>query len=292
MNKQQILRCARDDKFEAACPFAYTATVTVVSVRVDRPVERVALEGYAPCLGDQADQILAAQSLRRGRAGVMIDLLFDDGSVDVVGAEAQRDLRHLRRHHLPVRLDVREVVEHQARHGDLPQVEHAGGLRQVLQRRVLRMKRQRDERLEAVRVVLQRAQLQQVIDAVFVILDVAVEHGRIRLQSDFVRGARDLQPLAAVDLVIADDVPDAIGENFRAAAGHRVEPRFFQLYQHFARRHLADLREERNLHHGERLQVNLRKALLQAGDQVKVVLERQVRHARPPTMWNSVIASV
>ena len=89
------------------------------------------------------------------------------------------------------------------------------------------------------------------------------------------RGARDLQPVVAVNLVIADDVAHAVGENLGAAAGHGVQPRFFQLHQHFARRHLADLGEEGNLHHGEALEVHLREALLQPGDHVGVVLERQ-----------------
>ena len=82
---------------------------------------------------------------------------------------------------------MREVVEHQAADRDLLDVEHAGGLRQVLQRRVVGMKRQRDEGLESVRFVLQGAQLEQVVDAVFVIFDVAVEHGGIRLQANLVR---------------------------------------------------------------------------------------------------------
>ena len=38
------------------------------------------------------------------------------------------------------------------------------------------MKRQRNERLEAAGFVLQRAQSQQMVDAVLVVLDVAVEH--------------------------------------------------------------------------------------------------------------------
>ena len=70
--------------------------------------------------------------------------------------------------------------------------------------------------------VLQGAQLQQMIDAVFVVLDVAVEHGGVRLQADLVGSARGLQPLVAVNLVIADDVAHAVGENLRAAARQRV----------------------------------------------------------------------
>ena len=84
------------------------------------------------------------------------------------------------------------------------------------------------------------------------------------------------QPVVAVNLVIADDVPHAVAENLRSAARHRVQPSFLQLHQHFARRHLADLGEERNLHHGEALQMHLREALLQPGNHVEVIRERQV----------------
>ena len=89
----------------------------------------------------------------------------------------------------------------------------------MLQRRVVGMERQRNERLEAVGLVLQRAQLEQVVDPVFVVFDVAVEHGGIRLQPDLVRQLRRIQPLVAVDLVVADDVAHAVGKNLRAAAG-------------------------------------------------------------------------
>jgi uncharacterized protein len=152
----------------------------------DGPVQRVALDGFAAGGADQALQLFAAHALRRGRAGIVINLFFDHRAVHVVSAEAQGNLRHLWRHHLPVRLDVREVVEHQAADGDLLHVEHAGGLRQMLQRRVIRMESQRDEGLEAAGFILQGAQLEQVVDAVFVVLDVAVEHGRVRLQPDLV----------------------------------------------------------------------------------------------------------
>ena len=90
------------------------------------------------------------------RAGIVIDLFFDHGAVQIVGAEAQSDLRNLGSHHLPVRLDVREIVQQQAAHGDLSDIRQARGLRQMLQRRVVRVKGQRDEGLEATSFVLQR----------------------------------------------------------------------------------------------------------------------------------------
>ena len=57
------------------------------------------------------------------------------------------------------------------------------------------------------------------VDAVFVVLDVAVEHSRVRLQSDLVGELGGFEPLVAVNLMVADDVAYAVGKNFSAAAG-------------------------------------------------------------------------
>ena len=120
----------------------------------------VAFDRFPARFGNEPNQILAAHALRRGGAGVVVNLFLDDGAIDVVGAEAERDLRDFRRHHLPVGFDVRKIIKYQAAHRDLLEVEHAGGLRQMLQGRVVGMKCQRDKRLEAVGFVLQIAQLQ------------------------------------------------------------------------------------------------------------------------------------
>ena len=69
--------------------------------------------------------------------------------------------------------------------------------RQVREARVRRMKRQRNERGKAVRFVLQFSQLEQMIDALFFGLDVAVEHRGVRAQADLVRRARDVRATAA-----------------------------------------------------------------------------------------------
>ena len=45
------------------------------------------------------------------------------------------------------------------------------------------MERQRDKGLEAAGFVLKRAQSEQMIDAIFVVLDMAVEHGRVRFET-------------------------------------------------------------------------------------------------------------
>src|ERR1035438_5606894 len=90
------------------------------------------------------------------------------------------------------------------------------------------------------------------------------------------RGTRQLEPVVPIDFVVANNVSDAVGKNLGAATGHGVEPCFFKFDQHLARRHLANLCEEGDLDHGERLEMHLRESLLQARDQIDVVLEWQV----------------
>ncbi len=126
------------------------------------------------------------------------------------------------------------------------------------------MEGQRDKCLETAGFVLQRAQLQQMVDAVFVVLDVTVEHGRVRLQSDLVSQPGGFEPLAAINLVVADDVAHAIGKNFGAAARQRIHAGSFQLFERFADREFGSLRKVGDLDHGEGLEMHLRKTLLQA----------------------------
>ena len=77
------------------------------------PVERVTLDGFAAGFADEPDEFVAAHSLRSSGSGVVINLLYDDGAIDIVSAETQGDLRDLRLQHLPISLDVGEVIEHQ-----------------------------------------------------------------------------------------------------------------------------------------------------------------------------------
>ena len=144
------------------------------------------------------------------------------------------------------------------------------------ERRVVRVERQRDVGHEAVRLVLQLAQPHQVIDAVFVVLDVAVEHRAVRAQPQLVRDARGLDPLVAVDLVVADDAADALVEDLRAAAGQRIHAGVAQAFQRLANRDFGAPRQVRDLHHRERLQVHLREALLQPAEHLAEPVERQL----------------
>ena len=76
--------------------------------------------------------------------------------------------------------------------------------------------------------------------------------------------------------MVADDVAHAVGKNLSTAAGKRIHTRGFQLLQRFADRELRAPRQIRDLDHGERLEMDLRKALLEARAEIEEILKRQV----------------
>ena len=122
-----------------------------------------------------------------------------------------------------------EIIEQQPGYGDVAQIGVARGLWNVRERSVVRMKRQRDKRHEAMRLVLQLAQLDEVIDALFLRFHVPVKHRGVGAQADFMRLPRDVEPHLPADLVIADDPAHPRVKNFRAATRKRIDARFFQL---------------------------------------------------------------
>ena len=75
------------------------------------------------------------------------------------------------------------------------------------------------------RLVLQRAQAQQVIDAVLERLDVAVEHRRVGAHARRVRDAVHLEVLVGGRLVVRDARAHLGVEDLGAAAGQAVEAR-------------------------------------------------------------------
>src|SRR6202023_1844112 len=87
---------------------------------------------------------------RGDRAGIVINLFFDYRAVEIVSSKAQRDLRDRGREHDPVGFDMRKIIEEQARYRDVAQIVVTGGLGNVRERGVVRVKRQRNKGDESV----------------------------------------------------------------------------------------------------------------------------------------------
>ena len=218
-NRPQGARGRRRQRREAAGPSGVPPTQLVV--------EGVALHRDPARVADDADELLDLLLGAGGRAGGAEDLLAHDRALDVVRAEVERDLGERHGHRDPVRLDVRDVVEQQPRDGDHLQVVGAGLEPEAaaLEDGVLRVERERDEREEAAGPVLLVAQAQQVVDALLVGLDVAVEDRAVRRDPEPVRGVVDVEPHVRVLLARRDEAADAVGEDLGAAAGQRAEAR-------------------------------------------------------------------
>ena len=84
------------------------------------------------------------------------------------------------------------------------------------------------------------------------------------------------EPLAAIDLVVADDAAHARSKDLSAAARHGVYSGLAHLDQCLFDGELGAAGEKRDLDHGEGLDVHLGEALFQAPDQVEKIFEGQV----------------
>ena len=206
-------------------------------------VERVALHRLAARLADQPLDVLDRQHLRRGGAGIMVDEFVADRAVDVISAVGERRLGRADAEHDPVGLDVVEVVEHEPADRHRPQAQRRRRLGEVGQPRVVGMEGERNESLEAAGLVLEFAEPQEVISAMEGVFDVAVEHGGVAPQAEFVGRAVDRKPLLRVGLVFADLVTNLGMKDFGAAAGEAAEARLFQFYEDVTDRPLRELGE-------------------------------------------------
>ena len=243
-------------------------------------VDRVALDRHPSRLPDHRHQLGDGHLLPGLRPGGVRDLLLDHRPVDVVHAEVQGDLGELGAHHDPERLDVREVVEVEPPDRERQEVLQArrvpfGDLR------VLRVERQRDERLEPAGPVLELPEAPHVVDPRLERLHVSVQHRRVAAQPRGVHGFHHLEPPVPGDLLRADPVPDLGIEDFGAASRQAPQARLLQLMEDFVKCQSRDPGEVVDLHRGEGLEVHLGEALPQGPQREQVEIERQVG-VQPP----------
>jgi len=77
------------------------------------PVFRVALRRHLARFADELQDELDIHLMRRARSGY--DVLLNHGAAEVVAAERQRLFPDFRPHRDPGRLEVRDVIKHEAR---------------------------------------------------------------------------------------------------------------------------------------------------------------------------------
>ena len=77
---------------------------------------------FAPGFADQTQQVASTQISTRRPACIFVDLLFDNRAIQIIRPKTQRNLCHRRCHHHPIGFDMRDVIQHQPRHRDLPYI--------------------------------------------------------------------------------------------------------------------------------------------------------------------------
>ena len=216
--------------------------------------------------------------VRLRHAGGEDDVFLDQDAADVVGAELQAHLADLDPRRQPARLDVIDVVEVEAADGQRLQIIDGGGFRNFFpERRIFRREHPRNERGEPAGIFLNAAQALEVIDAVAVLLAAAEHHRGGGAHAERMRDAVHVFPFVGGALEARDARANFVVENFRAAAGNRVEPGGHQARDRFAHAQPGDFRDADDLRRRKTVQMDLREALLERAQQIFVILDAQVR---------------
>ena len=207
---------------------------------MDVSVNRVAFDWFAASFDDELADLIDREHFWRRCASVMIDEFMTDGAVDIIGSIGKRCLGRANSQHDPVSLDVRNVVQHEAADGHGAEIHQCRWLLDVGKFGVFWMECERDKGLEPTGAVLEVSQSQQVVDAMVRLFDVAVQHGAVGLQANFMGGLVDLNPFVGVRFVLTDLVADFRVENLSAASWHASEANGTQVHQDFFERFFGE----------------------------------------------------
>ena len=139
-------------------------------------------------------------------------------------------------------------MQHQARNCTSTQCFGRAGRGPVAQGIILGMKRKRNKGQQTAGFVLQLAQAQQVLHPFGQGFDRAEQHGAVGFDAQAMGRAMHVQPLVRAAFVGADRRAHARREDFRAAAGQRIEPSRLQAAQDFLDAQAVKAMKEENLH--------------------------------------------
>ena len=238
-------------------------------------VEGVALGGDEAGIGDHAAKFAFVGAI--ANAGGVHDIFFDQDAADVVGAELQADLADFYSGSELAGLNVIDVVEIEAADGERFQIIDSGSFLDFFSEwRVVGRENPRDECREAAGIFLNAANALEMIDAVAQLFAATEHHGGSGTQPKFVRGAVHIFPIVAGAFEARDFGADFIIENFRAAAGDRLQTSVHQSANGVFDAEFADLRDAENFRRGKTVQMNGGIALLDGAEKILVVLDLQI----------------
>jgi len=243
--------------------------VTVVAVSLDRLPTRFtdhALESF--------DSLL----LRRGCARHVENFFFHDRAVQIVHPITEGNLCKRQSHAHPVSGEMIDVIEINAADGKIAKLLKCRGRLDVCEHRGLRFEGERDKSGETAGLILQLAQLAEVIDALSESFDMSVEHSASAAATHGVPGAMDIEPFRGSLLAATNFISHRGIENFRAAAGHRSKAGVAQKLKCVTNGHAKNsLRQMAHLDGRECFDVQIWIECAQAAQEIEVPILFQCR---------------
>ena len=240
------------------------------------PVQGIALGWLESRVTNNAAQFFFRGAV--GHSGSPDNIFFQHHRSHVVATKAQAHLADFQSLGYPTGLNIQEVREVQPGNGQYFQVFDRSGLIPVAsaQRRVLWLEAPRDKRSEAAGLFLQLVKPLEVIHPVFDVLAYAEHHGRGRAHAQLVGGAMHVKPVLGQALEPGYLVADFVVENFGAASGDGIQSGIAQTHNSVADAQLAVFRYGNNLRRRVAVQMNFRKALLDAAEHLFMPVDLQI----------------
>src|ERR1044072_518194 len=112
-------------------PIAVNRGLNKLGDSVDWIIERVAWDRSAARVPDKLLYLSARHTWGCGRARAVNDTLFNDRSIQIIGAEPQCNLSQSGSQGDPIRFNVRKIIEHQPRDGNRLQIIYSSRRGQV-----------------------------------------------------------------------------------------------------------------------------------------------------------------
>src|SRR5262245_29641298 len=118
---------------------------------------------------------------------------------------------------------MRKVVEHQTRHRNHLQIVHSRRRRQVSVYGVFRMKCEWNKTIKAAGFVLQFAEADKMVNALFRRFDMTIKHRRVRTNPHLVNRPRNIEPAIPGNLMPGNQWPRAFCKDFGSTTGTTSE---------------------------------------------------------------------
>ncbi len=190
------------------------------------PVKAITLDRLATGFTDRMFERRRGLLLWSGGASHVKDFFLQDGAVQIIHAVAERHLSERQSQAHPIGRKMVDVIEVNATDGQITKLLNRRSRLYVREHGRLRFESKWNKPGEATGLILQLAQLVQMIDAMRERLDVPVKHGAGASATHFVPGPVDVEPFGSGFLAATDFIAHNRIENFRAAAGYGAETGF------------------------------------------------------------------